>query len=122
MFRWQNPHRVPEEILPKTSRVQGARTDIFSIRDSIMSHRHEPMPHTEDLPNFLREFDDSDLQRYTCFSSEFRDQRMEAGAMAEAGFWNAVVNLCIDERLRRDQDIKRLEYMYRTGVDPEHNS
>lgn len=47
---------------------------------------------------------------------------MEAGAMAEAGFWNAVVNLCIDERLRRDQDIKRLEYMYRTGVDPEHNS
>ncbi|GJL57677.1 MAG: hypothetical protein NPIRA03_05340 [Nitrospirales bacterium] len=87
-----------------------------------MSHQHDPMPHTENLPNFLREFDDSDLQRYTCFSSEFRDQRMEAGAMAEAGFWNTIVNLCIDERMRRDQDIKRLEYMYRTGVDPEHNS
>ncbi|MDT3776561.1 hypothetical protein PJI16_03185 [Nitrospira sp. MA-1] len=88
----------------------------------MMSHHHEPMPHTEDLPNFLREFDDSDLQRYTCFSSEFRDQRMEAGSMAEAGFWNTIVNLCIDERMRRDQDIRRLEYMYRTGVDPEHHS
>jgi hypothetical protein len=87
-----------------------------------MSHPNEPMPHTEDLPGFLREFDDSDLQRYTCFSSEFRDQRMEAGSIAEAGFWNTVVNLCIDERMRRDQDIRRLEYMYRTGVDPEHHS
>ncbi|MDR4484010.1 MAG: hypothetical protein R3B95_12485 [Nitrospirales bacterium] len=87
-----------------------------------MSHHHEPMPHTEDLPNFLREFDDHDLQRYTCFSSEFRDQRMEDGSMAEAGFWNTIVNLCIDERMRRDQDIRRLEYMYRTGMDPDHDS
>ncbi|HNP30854.1 MAG TPA: hypothetical protein PKK23_17550, partial [Nitrospirales bacterium] len=86
-----------------------------------MSQSPEPMPNPEDLTAFLREFDDSDLQHYTCFSSEFRDQRMEAGSIAEAGFWNTVVNLCIDERMRRDQDIKRLEYMYRTGVDPEHN-
>ena len=42
--------------------------------------------------------------------------------MAEAGFWNTVVNLCIDERMRRDQDIRRLEYMYRTGVDPQDYS
>ena len=85
-----------------------------------MSHTNEPLTHTEDLPNFLQDFEDADLQRYTCFASEFRDQRLESGAMAEAGFWNTVVNLCIDERLRRDQDIRRLEYMYRTGVDPEH--
>ena len=87
-----------------------------------MSHDNGPMTHTEDLTSFLRDFEDGDLQRYTCFASEFRDQRMEAGSIAEAGFWNTVVNLCIDERMRRDQDIRRLEYMYRTGVDPEHDS
>ncbi|MGD9853006.1 MAG: hypothetical protein AB7T38_17285 [Nitrospirales bacterium] len=77
------------------------------------------MAHEEDLSGFLKDFEDGDLQRYTCFSSEFRDQRMEAGSIHEAGFWNTIVNLCIDERLRRDQDIRRLEYMYRTGVDPQ---
>jgi len=121
MSPWQNSRRLQEEFPPRASRFQWAQTDIFFIMDS-MSHPNEPMPHTEDLPGFLREFDDSDLQRYTCFSSEFRDQRMEAGSIAEAGFWNTVVNLCIDERMRRDQDIRRLEYMYRTGVDPEHHS
>jgi hypothetical protein len=80
------------------------------------------MTHTDDLRNFLRDFEDGDLQRYTCFASEFRDQRMEAGSIAEAGFWNTVVNLCVDERMRRDQDIRRIEYMYRTGIDPEHHS
>jgi len=84
-----------------------------------MSHSNGPLTHTEDLTNFLQDFQDEDLQRYTCFASEFRDQRMEAGAMAEAGFWNTVVNLCIDERMRRDEDIRRLECMYRTGVDPD---
>ena len=77
------------------------------------------MNQSEDLMIFLREFDDTDLNRYTCFAGEFRDQRIEHGAMAEAGFWNAVVNLCVDERLRREGEIRRLEYMYRTGVDPE---
>lgn len=75
--------------------------------------------HTEDLTNCLREFDDSALKRYTCFAGEFRDQRMEAGSIAEAGFWNAVVNLCVDERLRRENEIRRLEFMYKTGLDPE---
>ena len=75
--------------------------------------------HSEDITMFLRDFDDTDLSRYTCFAGEFRDQRIEQGAMAEAGFWNAVVNLCVDERLRREGEIRRLEYMYRTGVDPE---
>ena len=84
-----------------------------------MSHTNGPLTHTEDLTSFLQDFEDEDLQRYTCFASEFRDQRMEAGAMAEAGFWNTVVNLCIDERMRRDEDIRRLECMYRTGVDPD---
>jgi hypothetical protein len=83
-----------------------------------MSHTNGPLPHTEDITIFLRDFDEDALQRYTCFASEFRDQRLE-DSMAEAGFWNTVVNLCIDERMRRDQDIRRLEYMYRTGVDPE---
>ena len=87
-----------------------------------MSYPNRPDIRTEDLTSFLQDFEDTDLQRYTCFSSEFRDQRMEAGSIAEAGFWNMIVNLCIDERMRRDQDIRRLEYMYRTGVDPEHNT
>ena len=77
------------------------------------------MNQSDDLMIFLREFDDTDLNRYTCFAGEFRDQRIENGAMAEAGFWNAVVNLCIDERLRRESEVRRLEYMYRTGIDPE---
>lgn len=85
-----------------------------------MDQPESPITHTDDLPVFLRDFEDDDLQRYTCFASEFRDQRMEAGSIAEAGFWNTVVNLCIDERIRRDQDIRRVEYMYRTGLDPEH--
>ena len=38
--------------------------------------------------------------------------------MAEAAFWNAVVNLCVDERVRRNEETRRLEIMYRTGVDP----
>ncbi len=84
-----------------------------------MSQNNEPLTQTENLTSFLQDFEDSDLQRYTCFASEFRDQRLESGSMAEAGFWNTVVNLCIDERMRRDQDIRRLEYMYRTGVDPD---
>lgn len=87
-----------------------------------MSHTNRPLPSAEDLSGFLRDFEDEDLQRYTCFASEFRDQRMASGSIAEAGFWNTVVNLCVDERLRRDQDIKRVEYMYRTGIDPEHHS
>jgi hypothetical protein len=113
--------RRHEEFAPKGSRIQGTQTDIFFRKDS-MSQGNRPMPHTEDLTSFLRDFEDSDLQRYTCFASEFRDQRMEAGSIAEAGFWNTVVNLCVDERMRRDQDIRRVEYMYRTGVDPEHHS
>jgi len=79
------------------------------------------MEHGEELSRFLKDFEDGDLQRYTCFAGEFRDQRMEAGSIHEGGFWNAIVNLCIDERLRRDQDIRRLEYMYRTGVDPQQD-
>jgi hypothetical protein len=107
--------------VPKASRIQVVQTDIFSRKDP-MSHTTGPMMPAENLTGFLRDFEDDDLQRYTCFASEFRDQRMEAGSVAEAGFWNVVVNLCIDERMRRDQDIKRVEYMYRTGIDPEHHS
>ena len=77
------------------------------------------MNSANDFLTFLRDFDDTDLNRYTCFSGEFRDQRLEAGAMAEAGFWNTIVNLCIDERLRREGEVRRLEYMYRTGCDPD---
>ena len=88
----------------------------------LMSQPNGPMTHRDELTGFLRDFEDSDLQRYTCFASEFRDQRMEAGSIPEAGFWNTVVNLCVDERMRRDQDIRCVEYMYRTGVDPEHYS
>ncbi len=77
------------------------------------------MTATSDFTAFLRDFNDVDLNRYTCFAGEFRDQRLEAGAMAEAGFWNTIVNLCIDERLRREGECRRLEYMYRTGFDPE---
>jgi hypothetical protein len=98
-----------------------ALTDTIPIGEK-MSDNNGSFTHTEELTNFLQDFEDAELQRYTCFSSEFRDQRMGSGSMAEAGFWNTVVNLCIDERMRRDQDIRRLEYMYRTGVDPEHSS
>ena len=98
--------RIP---IPGTDNVSGTRKPI---------HLNRPMAHEEELPGYLKDFEDEDLQRYTCFASEFRDQRMEAGSIHEAGFWNTIVNLCIDERLRRDQDIRRLEYMYRTGVDP----
>ena len=70
------------------------------------------------LVDFLRDFNDKDLKRYICFAGEFRDQRIEAGAVAEAGFWNTVVNLCIEERLRREGEVRRLEFMYRTGIDP----
>ena len=88
-------------------------------KESKPIHHHRLMAHAEDLPGYLKDFEDGDLQRYTCFASDFRDQRLETGSIAEAGFWNTIVNLCIDERLRRDQDIRRLEYMYRTGVDPD---
>ncbi|GJL54903.1 MAG: hypothetical protein NPIRA02_20350 [Nitrospirales bacterium] len=77
------------------------------------------MNSANDFSAFLRDFNEVDLNHYTCFAGEFRDQRLEAGAMAEAGFWNTVVNLCIDERLRREGEVRRLEYMYRTGVDLE---
>ena len=73
---------------------------------------------SDDLSISLRNFNDVELKRYTCFAGEFRDQRMEDGARAQAAFWNAVVNLCVDERLRREGEISRLEYMYRTGIDP----
>jgi len=98
-----------------------APTDTISTGED-MSHGNEPLTPTEDLMSFLQDFEDSDLQRYTCFASEFRDQRLASASIAEAGFWNTVVNLCIDERMRRDQDIRRLEYMYRTGVDPDLNA
>ncbi len=39
--------------------------------------------------------------------------------MAEGAFWNAIVNLCIDDRVRRNKDNRRLEVMYRTGTDPD---
>ncbi len=42
-----------------------------------MSHTNGPLTHTEELPSFLQDFEDADLQRYTCFASEFRDHRME---------------------------------------------
>ena len=75
--------------------------------------------HTDhEVHDALKTFDDYEIRVYTRFATEWRDQRMEAGSLHEAGFWNTIVNLCIDERLRRDQDIRRLEYMYRTGVDP----
>jgi len=80
------------------------------------------MSSANDFAAFLRDFHDVDLNHYTCFAGEFRDQRLEAGAMAEAGFWNTVVNLCIDERLRREGEVRRLEYMFRTGVDPEEET
>jgi len=108
-------------FLSSTLRTPVAPTDTI-ITGENMSYPNRPDIRTEDLTSFLQDFEDADLQRYTCFSSEFRDQRMEAGSIAEAGFWNMIVNLCIDERMRRDQDIRRLEYMYRTGVDPEHNT
>lgn len=102
----------------EASRIPRPGTDnVLGTSEPI--HLNRPMAHEEDLSGFLKDFEDGDLQRYTCFSSEFRDQRMEAGSIHEAGFWNTIVNLCIDERLRRDQDIRRLEYMYRTGVDPQ---
>jgi hypothetical protein len=107
------------QVFPqKLSRIAAAPTDTMRTGEN-MSHNNSPLTHTEELTSFLQNFEDEDLQRYTCFASEFRDQRMEAGSMAEAGFWNTVVNLCIDERMRRDEDIRRLEYMYRTGVDPD---
>lgn len=71
-----------------------------------------------DLTLYIRDFTDSELKDYTCFAGNFRDQRLEQGYMAEAAFWNAVVNLCVDERVRRNEETRRLEIMYRTGRDP----
>ena len=71
-----------------------------------------------DLAQYIRDFTDAELKDYTCFAGNFRDQRLEQGAMAEAAFWNAVVNLCVDERVRRNEETRRLEIMYRTGIDP----
>ena len=75
-----------------------------------------------DLSQYFRDFTDSELKDYTCFAGNFRDQRLEQGCMAEAAFWNAVVNLCVDERVRRNEETRRLEIMYRTGKDPEAES
>jgi hypothetical protein len=75
-----------------------------------------------DLSHYIRDFTDSELKDYTCFAGNFRDQRLEQGCMAEAAFWNAVVNLCVDERVRRNEETRRLEIMYRTGKDPEAES
>lgn len=71
-----------------------------------------------DIAQFVRDFSDIELRDYTCFAGNFRDQRLEQGAMAEAAFWNAVVNICVEERVRRNDEIRRLEIMYRTGTDP----
>lgn len=71
-----------------------------------------------DLSQYVQDFTDGELKDYTCFAGNFRDQRLEQGAMAEAAFWNAVVNLCVDERVRRNEETRRLEIMYRTGIDP----
>lgn len=71
-----------------------------------------------DVKDALREFSDYLLREYLSFAGEFRDQRAEAASPAEAAFWNAIVNLCIEERHRRDAEIRRLECMYRTGRDP----
>lgn len=72
-----------------------------------------------DLAQYVRDFTDSELKDYTCFAGNFRDQRLEQACMAEAAFWNAVVNLCVDERVRRNEETRRLEVMYRTGMDTE---
>ncbi|RMH31252.1 MAG: hypothetical protein D6690_16885 [Nitrospirae bacterium] len=77
-------------------------------------------PTSLELKEALREFTDYLLREYLSFAGEFRDQRAQAESPAEAAFWNAIVNLCVEERRRRDAEIRRLEYMYRTGRDIEH--
>ena len=72
-----------------------------------------------DLSQYIQDFTDGELKDYTCFAGNFRDQRLEQSCMAEAAFWNAIVNLCVDERVRPNEETRRLEIMYRTGVDPE---
>ena len=42
------------------------------------------MNQSEDLMVFLREFDEIDLNRYTCFAAQFFDQCMRQGAMAKS--------------------------------------
>lgn len=76
-------------------------------------------PTSLELKDALREFTDYLLKEYLAFAGEFRDQRAKAESPAEAAFWHAIVNLCMEERQRRDAEIRRLEYMYRTGRDTE---
>ena len=75
-----------------------------------------------DLSQYIHDFTDGELKDYTCFAGNFRDQRLEQSCMAEAAFWNAIVNLCVDERVRRNEETRRLEIMYRTGIDPEREN
>jgi len=71
-----------------------------------------------DIAHYIKDFTDGELKDYTCFAGNFRDQRLEQSCMAEAAFWNAIVNLCVDERVRRNEETRRLEIMFRTGMDP----
>ena len=71
-----------------------------------------------DLIESLKSFNDGEIRAYTRFATEWRDQRLAEGSPAEVAFWNSVVSLCQDERQRRTTEIRRLEAMYQTGVDP----
>lgn len=102
----------------KDLKKTGQNTD----KEIMDTERPFTMNQEEDFKIFLRDFHDSRLKYYMCFAGKFRDQQLEAGQTAEAGFWNLVVNLCINERMRRNVDIRRLEYMYRTGLDPDQYS
>ena len=72
-----------------------------------------------DLIESLKSFNDCEIRAYTRFATEWRDQRLADGSPAEVAFWNSVVSLCQDERQRRTIEIRRLETMFRTGVDPQ---
>ena len=48
-----------------------------------------------DLSQYVRDFTDGELKDYTCFAGNFRDQRLEQGAMAFAESGPAVTRKVI---------------------------
>ena len=67
----------------------------------------------------LRNFDEEEIRIYHRFATEWRDQRLTEGSSAEVAFWNSLVTLCVEERKRRAAEVRRLETMYQTGMDPD---
>ena len=55
-----------QDFPQKLSSVSVTPTDTIYTGEN-MSHTNGPFTHTEDITSFLQDFEDADLQRYTCF-------------------------------------------------------